>query len=184
MQLLAAVRTHLPEDRWFVTAALPATKAVLQCIDFSIAASYLDFVNLMAYDFFGSDWSTRSGHHAQLYAMSKDETSASSGVSYLVSHGLPAKKILLGIPTYGRSFLGATGPGQKFKGGGGDEGTFDYDKLPRKHCKEMIDKRHMAAQCVGGDGGFVTYDNPETVKAKASYCKQKGLGVSSSIRCE
>lgn len=178
MALLAAVRLHLPEDRFFLTAALSASKAVLQFIDFSVAASYLDFVNLMAYDFFGSDWSKRSGHHAQLYAMSKDEPSASAGVSYLVSHGMPAKKILLGIPTYGRSFLGASGPGQKFKGGGGDEGTFDYNHLPRKHCKEVVDKRHVAAQCVGGDGGFVSYDNPETVKGKANYCKQKGLGVS------
>ena len=109
--------------------------------------------------------------------MSKDETSASSGVSYLVSHGLPAKKILLGIPTYGRSFLGTSGPGQKHRGGGGDEGTFDYNQLPRKHSKEVVDKRHVSAQCVGGDGGFVSYDNPETVKSKAAYCKQKGLGV-------
>lgn len=132
----------------------------------------------MAYDFFGSDWSKRSGHHSQLYALSKDEPSASAGVSYLVSHGLPAKKILLGIATYGRSFLGAAGPGQKFKGGGGNDGTFDYNRLPRKHCKEVVDKKHIAAQCVGGDGGFITYDNPDTVKAKASYCKQKGLGVS------
>jgi chitinase len=35
----------------------------------------------------------------------------------------------------------------------------------------------VAAFCVGGDGGFVTYDNPETVKMKANYCKEKGLGV-------
>ncbi|KAL2210600.1 family 18 glycosyl hydrolase [Sarocladium strictum] len=176
LALLAACRIHLPEDRFFLTAALPATREVLQFIDFTTAAPYLDFVNLMAYDFFGSDWSKRSGHHSQLYAMSKDEPSASAGVSYLVSHGLPAKKILLGIATYGRSFLGAAGPGQKFKGGGGNDGTFDYNRLPRKHCKEVVDKKHIAAQCVGGDGGFITYDNPDTVKAKASYCKQKGLG--------
>jgi chitinase len=31
---------------------------------------------------------------------------------------------------------------------------------------------------VGGDGGFVSYDNPETVRAKAAFAKQKGLGVS------
>lgn len=177
LALLAAIRIHLPEDRFILTAALPASKAVLQFLDLRMIADYLDFVNLMAYDFFGL-WTSRSGHHAQLYAMNKDETSASSGVSYLMSHGFSAKKILLGIPTYGRSFLHATGPGQKFKGGGGDDGTFEYNRLPRKGCKESVDKRHVAAQCVGGDGGFVTYDNPDTVKIKATFCKQKGLGVS------
>lgn len=182
---MAAIRIHLPEDRFILTAALPANKAVLQFLDLRVIVDYLDFVNLMAYDFFGP-WTSRSGHHAQLYAMNKDETSGSSGVSYLMSHGFSAKKILLGIPTYGRSFLHASGPGQKFKGGGGDDGTFEYKQLPRKGCKEAVDKRHVAAQCVGSDGGFVTYDNPDTVKIKATFCKQKGLGVSDdpSMQCQ
>lgn len=177
MALLATVRLHLPEDRYILTAALPATKTVLQFIDFSMAADYLDAVNLMAYDFFGM-WTPKSGHHSQLYAMSRDEPSGSSGVAHLMSHGFPSGGILLGIPTYGRSFQHATGPGQKFKGGGGNDGTFEYNQLPRKGCKESVDKRHISAQCVGGDGGFVTYDNPDTVKAKAAFAKQKGLGVS------
>lgn len=114
LALLAAIRIHLPEDRFILTAALPASKAILQFIDLGTAAEYLDFINLMAYDFFGV-WTPSSGHHAQLYAMSKNEPSASSGVTYVMSQGFPAKKILLGIPTHGRSFLNATGPGQKFK---------------------------------------------------------------------
>lgn len=130
----------------------------------------------MAYNFFGP-WSPKSGHHAQLYAMNKEETSGSSGVAHLMSHGFPAKKILLGIPTHGRSFLNAAGPGQRFNGGGGEEGAFEYNQLPRKGTREAVDKRHVAAQCIGGDGGFVTYDNAETVQTKAAFCKQKGLAV-------
>lgn len=168
----------MPEDHFTLTAALPANKAVLQHIDLDAAAGYVDFINLMAYDFFGH-WTPTSGHHAQLYAMSKDETSASAGVAYLMSKGFPSKKILLGIPTYGRSFLSATGPAQGFQGGGGDSGTFDYNRLPLSGCKEATDKRYVAAQCVGGEGGFVTYDNSETVQIKAAFCKQKMLGVSS-----
>ncbi|KAI1774524.1 glycoside hydrolase family 18 protein [Hypoxylon cercidicola] len=173
--LLAAVRVHLPDEQFFVTAALPAGRPILQNINIAQAAAYLDFVNLEAYDFYGP-WSHRSGHQAQLYSMSKDETSGSSGVSYLISHGCPARKILLGIPLYGRSFLGVSGPGHRHKGVGGEDGAFEYSTLPRKNAKESVDKRIGAASCVGGDGGFVTYDNPETVKMKAAYCKQKGLG--------
>uniref|UniRef100_A0A8H7TN04 chitinase n=1 Tax=Bionectria ochroleuca TaxID=29856 RepID=A0A8H7TN04_BIOOC len=173
--LLAAVRIHLPEDYYTLTAALPTSRAVLHYIDLKMAAEYLDYLNLMAYNFSGY-WSSKSGHHAQLYSMSKDEESGSSGVSYLISHGFPAKKVLLGIPTFGRSFLHTSGPGHRFRGcGGGEDGTFEYNQLPRHGCKEVVDKRHVAAQCVGDDGGFVTYDNPDTVKLKVSYCKQKGL---------
>lgn len=175
--LLAAIRLHLPEDQFTLTAALPASKLILQHIDFTQAREYLDQLNLMAYDFFGP-WSSRSGHHAQLYSMNREETSGSSGVGHLISHGFPARKILLGIPTHGRSFLHAAGPGHRFRGGGGDDGSFEYHQLPRSGCTETVDKRHVAATCLGGDGGFVTYDNPETVKTKAGFCKQKGLAVS------
>ncbi|KAI9171812.1 Endochitinase B1 [Paramyrothecium foliicola] len=174
LALLAAIRMYLPEDRYILTVALPANKAILQFIDLRATADYVDHVNLMAYDFFGS-WSSKTGHHAQLYAMSRDESSVASGVGYVMLQEFPPKKILLGIPVYGRSFLQAAGTGQSFNGGGGKDGTFEYNQLPRPGCKEMVDKRHLAAQCIGGDGGFVTYDNPETVGAKAAFCKQKGL---------
>ncbi len=179
MALLAAVRIHLPEDRYLLTAGLPAGKAVLQNIDLGRAADYLDLVNLIAYDFFGP-WTHKCGHHAQLYATGKEETSGASGVQYLMAQGFPARKILLGIPLFGRSFLNTSGPGHKFKGAGGEDGSFEYRELPRRGTKEQVDKRVVAAQCVGGDGGFVTYDNPETVKMKAAFCKQKGLGVMSA----
>lgn len=177
--LLAAVRLHLPEEQFFVTAALPAGTTVLQYIPIAEAASYLDFVNLMAYDFCGH-WDQRSGHHARLYSLNRDEVSCSSGVSYLIASGCPPKKILLGIPVYGRSFLGVSGPGHRHRGGGGQDGAFEYLELPRRHARETVDRRIGAASCVGGDGGFVSYDNPETVKMKAAFCKQKGLGVSLS----
>lgn len=176
LALVAAIRIHLPEDRYLLTATLPAVKPVLQNIDLRQTAEYLDTLNLTAYDFFGH-WTHKSGHHAQLYAMNKDEPSGAAGVKDLMSSGVPGKKILLGIPLFGRSFLGVAGPGHKNRGAGGKDGSFEYNQLPRKGTKEQVDKRAVAAQCVGADGGFVTYDNPDTVKMKATFCKQKGLGV-------
>lgn len=176
LALLAAIRIYLPEESYLLTAALPAAKPILQNIDLEQSAEYLDAINLTAYDFFGQ-WTHRSGHHAQLYSMSKDEPSGAGGVHHLMASGVPSKKILLGIPLFGRSFLHVSGPGHKNRGAGGQHGSFEYSQLPRKGTKELVDKRAVAAQCVGGDGGFVTYDNPDTVKAKAVFCKQKGLGV-------
>ncbi|KXJ86943.1 glycoside hydrolase superfamily [Microdochium bolleyi] len=175
VDLLSAVRVHMPEDQFLVTAGLPCGVPILENIDIATASVYVDYINLMAYDFSGP-WDSRSGHHAQLYTMDKASTSADTGVSYLVGHGCPSQKILLGIPLYGRSFLGVNGPGHRHKGCGGDNGAFEYNMLPRRNAKEVVDKRACAASCAGGDGGWVTYDNPDTVKMKGSYCKQKKLG--------
>ncbi|ROV89173.1 hypothetical protein VSDG_08839 [Cytospora chrysosperma] len=179
LALLAAVRLYLPEEHYLLTAALPASCPILANIDLRRAAEYLDLLNLVAYDFYGP-WSSRSGHHAQLYPSSKDDsTSVSSTVSYLLSQGFPAQKTLLGIPLFGRSFVAVPGPGHRSKGsapGSNGDGTFDYSQLPRRGTKEQLDKRACAAFCVGGDGGFVSYDNPDTVKQKAAFCRQKGLG--------
>lgn len=178
LALIAAIRLYLPEEHYLLTAALPCSSSLLEDIDIRRAADYLDLLNLMAYDFYGA-WASTSGHHAQLYSLGKDDdASGSSSISYLVAHGFPAKKILLGIPVFGRSFLGVAGPGHRFKGVGGNDGEFEYNELPRKGTKEQVDKRACAAYCVGGDGGFVSYDNPETVKQKAAFCRQKGLGAS------
>lgn len=130
----------------------------------------------MAYDFTGS-WSPKAGHHAQLLPDNSSENSGSAAVDYVISTGFPAAKILLGIPVYGRSFLGAEGPGYSYTGTGGEEGTFEYKQLPREGTEEIVNTQLVAAFCVGGDGGFVSYDNPETVKLKAIYCREKRLGV-------
>ncbi|KAF4626974.1 hypothetical protein G7Y89_g11184 [Cudoniella acicularis] len=175
LSLLAAVRLHLPDDRYLLSAALPAGQWALQNIDLCKAQDYLDLINLMAYDFTGS-WSANAGHHAQLFPGQDGEPSGAAAVEYVVSQGFPAHKILLGIPVYGRSFLGASAPGHSYTGHGGEEGTFEYKNLPRQGTEEIVNTRVVAAFCTGGDGGFVTYDNPETVKMKANFCRERGLG--------
>lgn len=133
----------------------------------------------MTYDFSGP-WTEVCGHHAQLHCpqIASNDTSAScsSAVAYVLSKGVPSRKILLGVPTYGRSFIGATGAGQYFSGHGGEEGTFEYRHLPRPGTHEQVDELAVAAFCIGSDGGFVTYDNPRTVQLKALFAKQHSLG--------
>lgn len=135
---------------------------------------------MMTYDFSGP-WVPSSGHQAQLYSPHQPHCDAArlsghSAISYVLSKSVPASKILMGIPAYGRSFLGCHNIGQAYSGTAGEEGTFEYKDLPRPGANEYVDTNLGAAYCVGGDGGFVTYDNPETVKMKAAYAKENGLG--------
>jgi chitinase len=176
LALLANIRIYLPDDRYMLTAAVPAGQWALKHIDLAKAADYLDLINVMAYDFAGP-WSRTAGYHSQLYPANPGEPSGSAAIDYIISTGFPSKKILLGVPVYGRSFLGAIAPGQAYHGNAGDEGTFEYKSLPRPGTAESVDRNACSAYCIGGDGGFVSYDNTETVRTKGGYCRDKQLGV-------
>ena len=172
VRLLAQLREVLPAPRYVLATCLPAGQWALQNIDLSAAQKYLDMINLMAYDFSGP-WEATTGHQAQLYG---SPISGDTAISYVVSQGVPRRKVILGIPVYGRSFLGSNGPGQRYTGCGGEDGVFDYSDLPRPDAQESLDPQAGAAYCVGVDGGFVTYDTPDTVRQKATFVTASKLG--------
>lgn len=179
--LLAQLRTVLPAPRYVLTSALPAGEWALQHINLAVAQQYVDLFMVMCYDFSGP-WVDRTGHQAQLYTPAQPHndaasTSCQSAVTYFLAQGVHAKKILLGIPAYGRSFIGAHGVNQPYTGTGGEDGVFDYSELPRPGASEIVDKTVGATYCVGGeDGGFVSYDSTRTVEQKAKFVTGLGLG--------
>jgi chitinase len=178
--LLATLRQYLPGPQYTLSSALPAGEWALQHINLAHAAHYLDMINLMAYDYSGP-WTSKCGHQAQLFTPQIPHSpeaaiSCHSAVSYMVRQGVPTSKIVMGVPAYGRSFTGTQGVGDTFSGQAGEEGTFEYRDLPRPGATEHIDERVGAAYCIGGDGGFVTYDTPQTVRMKANYVRQNALG--------
>ncbi|XP_039971385.1 chitinase, acidic.1 [Xiphias gladius] len=69
---------------------------------------HFDFINVMTYDFHGY-WEAATGHNSPLYRSSLDSGShihhnINSSVSHWLALGAPAEKLLLGFPTYGRTF--------------------------------------------------------------------------------
>ncbi|XP_030275418.1 chitinase, acidic.1 [Sparus aurata] len=86
-------------------------------------ALHLDFINVMTYDFHGS-WEAATGHNSPLFPSPVDSGShihhnINSSLSHWLSLGAPAEKLLLGFPTYGRTFrlsTGATGLGAPANG--------------------------------------------------------------------
>lgn len=175
IRLLARLREVLPAPRYVLASCLPAGPWALRNIDLSKAQLYLDLINIMAYDFSGP-WENQSGHQAQLFSKHPAGISCQNSISYILNQGVDPKKLLLGIPAYGRSFLGSSGAGQRYVGCGGEDGVFDYSQLPRPGAKEHHDSSLGAAYCVGGDGGFVTYDTPQTVQQKAKFVTKMKLG--------
>jgi chitinase len=69
---------------------------------------YLDWINIMSYDFFNSLTST-TGHHAGLYASefaAPTDRNADASVKQHLAAGIPPEKLVLGVAFYGRRFAG------------------------------------------------------------------------------
>ena len=146
---------------------------------------FLDYVNLMAYDFAGG-WGNCSGHNANLYRNSQNPNAtpfdADSAVKFYMKEGIPAEKLVLGMPIYGRSFQGTMGIGQPYSGvgsGSRESGIWDYKVLPKAGSTLMYDDIAKAYYTYDtSTKELISYDPPDMVKRKVTYLKGLGLGGS------
>lgn len=169
-----ALQCKLPPSFFDLSVAAPAGAAQRQVYDIPAMNKYLTFWNLMSYDLSGA-WSPLVAHHANLFGGPDNVTDA---VDHYVTHGVPRERLVLGMPLYGRSFAKTKGLNHKFEGtlrGCFEQGVHDLRELPFAGTTEMVDCRQVAAYCKGPDF-FVTYDNAETLRSKAVFAKENGLG--------
>jgi chitinase len=105
---------------------------------------YLDFINVMTYDFHGT-WETKTGFNAPVYIGSDDPVktdyvanlAVDNSMKLLVAEGVPEGKMLLGIPFYGIGWggVGSTNNGLyqtasgKSTTGSWENGHYDYSDL-------------------------------------------------------
>jgi Chitinase len=143
---------------------------------------YADFWNL-AYDYSGS-WDNVSGHDANIYPSTENLPSTPSNtdeaIDYYTSNGIDAKKLVLGMPLYGRAFLDTDGPGKSYNGvgsGSWESGVWDYKDLPLKGSN--VDYMEETVSSYSYDPTqrmMVSFDTPQVAQKKAQYIMMKGLG--------
>ena len=189
--LLAALRAALDArgtsdgKRYLLTIAAPA--GGLQRMEVDQIHGHLDFINLMTYDFAGP-WSKTTGFNAALHPVpgQPDQNSGSASVERYVKAGVPRDKIVLGVPFYGRSWTGVTDA---------NNGVFQpHDRTTGK--RPLEEKYRELKNDVDGSAGkrfwheqakvpwmwnpltrvFITYDDPESIRAKAEYARDEKLG--------
>jgi chitinase len=91
----------------FQTMAASATPATIEWLPKDVLLKTLDWINVMTYDMAG-EWTDYAGHHAPLFASSKQPGSPRScelSIKYFLQKGFPADRLALGIPLYGKGFL-------------------------------------------------------------------------------
>jgi chitinase len=100
--------TSTSGKKYQLTTAVPEFEEFVNKTEMGKASQYLDYVNLMLYDFYVVRGDT-VGHHANLYPSSNvAQRSGDIGIKRFVAAGVPVEKIVFGIPFYGRSWIVTT----------------------------------------------------------------------------
>jgi chitinase len=182
-QAMDTYSSTLPHPHHFeLTVACPCGSQNYNNMDIRGMDQYLDFWNLMAYDYAGS-WDTHAGHQANIWPTGNTKATpfnTEQAVQHYISQGVQASKLVLGIPLYGRAFENTDGPGHPFQGvgeGSWESGTWDFKALPLPGSQVLYDDAAGASYSYdGAKRRLVSFDTVEMGRRKAEWIKGHGLG--------
>ncbi|KAI1366475.1 endochitinase [Xylaria arbuscula] len=191
VSLLTAIRkeldsysaTYASGYHFLLSVCLPAGPTNYNMLKLSaMNAAGVDQFNMLAYDYAGS-WDTTAGHQANLYpdpAKPLDTPySTDAAIKAYLAAGVPANKITMGLPLYGRAFENTAGLGQTYSGvgsGSWENGIWDYKVLPRSGTETYDATAGASYSYDSATKELVSYDNVASVQKKVSYIQSKGLG--------
>jgi chitinase len=164
--------------RLYVTVATGASQEFLSHTEMDKVEKYVDTVNLMAYDYYEPDFDAITGHHAPLYTNPADPKKISDdrSVQEYEKAGVPAAKIVLGVPFYGHVWgqVPATNHGLFQPGKEVPHGYAPYGDGPEAMLKNGFirywDPIAAAPYLYNADKQvFVSYDDPESLALKCKY---------------
>jgi chitinase len=150
-----------------------------------VVQASVDYVNLMTYDFREAEWEPQAGHHSNLYTHPDDphRMSADRAVREFLAAGVPARRLVLGVPFYGRAWGDVDPAG---------DGLYREGKVP----SERIQTRYGSLAALATQPGwarrwdalsqapflwnaerrvFVGFDDPESLRVKSRYIREHGL---------
>jgi chitinase len=172
-----------------LTIAASARPSEIANLELGRIVPLLDFINVMTYDYHTGG--SIAHFNAPLYAATNDPTpelNVDSSMRAFQSGGVPSDKLLVGIPFFARAYGGvpnvngglfqpSSGPPKDWKGQDGD-----WRQLARTRMRDQHYERHWepAARVPWlydpGSGAWITYDDPQAVRAKVDYVRERGLG--------
>ncbi|MEU6401193.1 glycoside hydrolase family 18 chitinase [Streptomyces sp. NPDC046985] len=181
--VMAALRAKFGTQ--LVTAAVTADGSAggkIDATDYAGASQYVDWYNVMTYDFFGA-WDAQgpTAPHSPLTSYSgipKQGFTTADAMAKYKAQGVPAGKLLLGIGFYGRGWTGVTqdAPGGTATGpaAGSSEAGIENYKVLKNSCPVTGAVAGTAYAHCGSN--WWSYDTPDTIRSKMAWAKSQGLG--------
>jgi chitinase len=187
--LLAEFRSQLNAVRpgLLLTIAAGAGVDKVRVTDPAAYSQYLDYINVMTYDFHGT-WDSRTNHHSPLFDSPNDPRTgdqklynSNDAMEAFLSRGVPASKLNLGIGFYGRGWTGVPNVNNGlYQTGSAAPGTYeagneDYKVLKDRPGTIFTDASARATWKYDGNT-FWSYDTPAMITEKMNYVKAQNLG--------
>ncbi len=205
--LMAEFRKQLDEQgakdgkHYRLTIAAPATPKIYANIEMKALSDVLDWINVMAYDFYTAV-DTTTNLSSPLYAPAgnpspdpdvRNKFNADAAIQAYLAAGVPANKIVLGIPFYSHSWSGVPAtnnglyqPATGIPNGTWDDytsgatGVYDYADIVKRWLpvyQRYWSKEAQVPWLYSPDKQiFITYEDPQSVGIKADYINAHNLG--------
>src|SRR5262245_928132 len=168
----------------FQTMAAAANPPTLKWLSNELLLETMDWVNVMTYDMAG-DWTSYAGHHSPLFASSKQPGAPRStelSMKYLVERGMPANRLAVGLPLYGKGFAvsepyGSTknGPTRGRAPRGGNYSNI-AKLIQEQGWTRRWDDETKNPWVIAADGSAVIgYDDAESIALKTQWAMQQGF---------
>jgi chitinase len=185
LQARFSAETAKTHKRLYLTIAAGASDEFLANTEMARVQRYVDTVNLMCYDYYEPGTDALTGNHAPLFADPADPKKASSAesVAAFEKAGVPAAKILLGLPFYGHVWgqVADLNHGLFQAGKRAPNVYASYaaitDTMLNHGFVRYWDEKAAAPYLYSAEKQmFVSYEDPESIAAKGLYVREHHLG--------
>jgi chitinase len=175
-------RTH---KRLYLTFAAGSSDDFIAHTEMAKVERYVDTVNLMAYDYYEPGSEGTTGNHAPLFTDPADphKVSADTSIKAFEKAGVPASKILLGVPFYGHVWgqvadtnHGLFQPGKAVPNTYSGYGAISQNMLNQGYIRYWDASASVPYLYNPEKQIFVSYEDPESLAAKCSYVVSHKLG--------
>uniref|UniRef100_A0A3B5AS11 Acidic mammalian chitinase n=2 Tax=Stegastes partitus TaxID=144197 RepID=A0A3B5AS11_9TELE len=191
LEAYVAEGTSTGQSRLMISAAVVAGKGTIDAgYDIAEIAKYVDFINVMTYDFHGT-WESVTGHHSPLYKGSHDTgdhvyLNTDFAMRYWRDKGTPVEKLNMGFATYGRGFRLSTQSSQVGAPASGPAaaGTFTREAgflsyyeictFLKGATVHMIEDQKVPYATKQNE--WIGYDNKDSFNTKVRYLQDNRFG--------
>ncbi|WP_243354908.1 glycosyl hydrolase family 18 protein [Bacillus litorisediminis] len=166
---------------YLLTIAGGATAGFAENTQLGYSQQYLDYVQIMTYDIHGT-WETRADYNAPLFDDNGATYSVEIGVQAYLDAGVPADKLVMGVPFYGYRYNVTStennGLRQPFEG----SGSITYKRiiqdglLNNGYVRYWDEGTQVPYLFHAAESIFISYDDEESIARKAQFIRERQLG--------